>query len=139
MLTQHIAGIPGLRPPRDSRTSGNTYWFYPLRVTEEFGMSRDRFAEALSAEGIPAWVWLGGKPLYMYDALRVPRTFGRSRHPMDCACASRPISYGPGLCPNAEQTLREIVTLTVHEFYSERDVADIAAAIQKVAEAARAV
>lgn len=137
-LTRALRGIPGLCPPADSATSGNTYWFYPLRVVEEeFGMSRDRFVAALNAEGIPAWVWLEGRPIYDYEVLREQRTFGRSHHPFDCPCASRRVEYPPGLCPNAEQVLKELVTLTVHEFYSEQDVDDIAAAIHKVAEAGR--
>ena len=136
-LTRQISGIPGLHPPATSETSGNTYWFYPLRIVEEeFGLSRDWFVRAVNAEGIPAWVWLRGGPLYMYDALRLQRTFGTSHHPFDCACASRRIDYGPGLCPNAERTLEELVCLTVHEFYTESDIADMATAIHKVAEAA---
>ncbi len=137
-LTKAISGIPGLYPPRDSVSSGNTYWFYPVRVVEEeFGMSRERFTAALYAEGVPAWVWLAGQPIYMFEALREQRTFGRSHHPFDCPCASRKVTYGPGLCPNAEQTLREMVTLTVHEFYTEKDVDDMAAAIHKLAAAPR--
>jgi dTDP-4-amino-4,6-dideoxygalactose transaminase len=93
--------------------------------------------EALNAEGVPAWVWLDGGPLYMYEALRHQRTFGKSHHPFDCECASRRVEYGPGLCPNAERTLREVVTLTVHECFTEVDIDDMAAAIQKIAEAAR--
>lgn len=137
-LTAQISGIPGLHPPPTSAEAGSTYWFYPVLVREsEFGMSRERFAAALSAEGVPAWVWLAGKPLYAFDALRLQRTFGRSHHPFDCPCASRRVEYAPGLCPHAEQTLRELVVLTVHEFYQEQDIADMAAAIHKVAAAAR--
>ncbi len=137
-LTAAISGIPGLHPPADSASSGNTYWFYPVRIVEkEFGMSRDRFVEALTAEGVPAWIWLDGKPIYAYDALREQRTFGDSHHPFDSPYVSQRVEYPPGLCPNAEQTLRELVTLTVHEFYTEQDVDDMAAAIRKVAAAAR--
>jgi perosamine synthetase len=139
LLSQKLAGIPGLYTPPDSRAAGSTYWFYPLRIRErEFGLSRDRFIAALNAEGVPAWIWLAGQPLYMFEALREQRTFGGSHHPFDCPCASRRIEYGPGLCPNAEQTLGELVVLSVNEFYTEEDVGDVAAAIHKVAEAARA-
>lgn len=135
-LTEKISGIPGLHPPAQTSASGNTYWYYPLRITEEFGMSRERFNDALNAEGVPAWVWLAGKPIYMFDALRHQRTFGNSHHPFDSPCASRRVTYEAGLCPNAEQTQRELVTLTLHEFYTAQDVADTAAAIHKIAEAA---
>jgi dTDP-4-amino-4,6-dideoxygalactose transaminase len=138
LLSQRIAGIPGLYPPPDSKVSGNTYWYYPLRIRErEFGMPRERFIAALNAEGVSCWIWLASTPLYLFDALRKQITFGKSHHPFDCSCASRRVEYAPGLCPNAEQTLREFVVLTVHEFYTEKDVEDMAAAIRKVAGAAR--
>jgi hypothetical protein len=47
------------------------------------------------------------------------------------------VTYEAGICPNAEETVGQMVTLTVHEFYTEDDVADMAAAIQKVAAAAQ--
>jgi perosamine synthetase len=138
LLTRKISGIPGLYPPADSTVSGNTYWFYPVRVNEEeLGMTKERFIAALGAEGVSSWVWLAGKPLYMFDALRLQRTFGKSHHPFDCDCASRRVTYEAGICPNAEETAAQLVTLTVHEFYTEDDVADMAAAIHKVAEAAQ--
>ena len=138
LLTQKISGIPGVYPPADSTVSGNTYWFYPLRVDgDELGMTKERFIAALGAEGVSSWVWLAGKPLYMFDALRLQRTFGNSHHPFDCACASRRVTYEAGICPNAEKTVAQLVTLTLHEFYTEDDVADMAAAIHKVAEAAQ--
>ena len=84
------------------------------------------------AEGVGSWGWLG-KPLYAFEALAEPRTFGKSHHPFDCACASRRVEYGPGLCPNAERMLRETLVMTVHEFYREEDVDDMAAAVHKVA------
>jgi perosamine synthetase len=138
LLTEKISGIPGVYAPADSTVSGNTYWFYPLRVDgDELGMTKERFIAALGAEGVPAWVWLAGQPLYMFDALRLQRTFGNSHHPFDCACASRRVTYEAGICPNAEKTVAQLVTLTLHEFYTEDDVADMAAAIHKVAEAAQ--
>jgi dTDP-4-amino-4,6-dideoxygalactose transaminase len=140
LLSQKLAGIPGLHLPPDSDTSGNTYWFYPVRIREsEFGMSRDRFVEALNAEGVPAWVWLEGGPLYMYEALRHQRTFGSSHHPFDSPRASRRVEYAPGLCPNAEKTLSEVVTLTVHECFAEADIEDMGAAIRKIADAAQSL
>lgn len=138
LLTKKISGIPGVYPPADSTVSGNTYWFYPLRVDEEeLGMTKERFTAALGAEGVSSWVWLAGQPLYMFDALRLQRTFGKSHHPFDCGCASRRVTYEAGICPNAEKTAAQTVTLTLHEFYTEDDVADMAAAICKVAEAAQ--
>lgn len=139
MLSGKLSGIPGLLPPPDSATSGNVYWLYAIRVREEeFGMSRKRFIEALNAEGIPGFALFDDKPLHLREMLLEQRTFGKSHHPFDCACASRRVKYAPGLCPNAEQSVKELVTVGLHEFWSEREVEDTAAAIQKIAAAARA-
>ena len=112
-----------------------TYWYYPLRVVEaELGRSRDWFASAVSAEGVGCGTWLG-KPLYFFEVFSEGRTFGTSHYPFDSPYASRRVEYRPGLCPNAERVLEELTVLTVHEFYSEQDVDDMAAAVRKVAEA----
>jgi dTDP-4-amino-4,6-dideoxygalactose transaminase len=131
-LSRQIAGIPGLISPPDSSQSGNSCWYYPLLVQEEkLGISRDRFAAALNKEGVGAGTWLG-QPLYSFDVLAKQMTFGKSHHPFDCPTASRKVEYHPGLCPNAEKSLSELVILTVNEFYTEKDVDDMAVAIRKV-------
>jgi perosamine synthetase len=136
-LTEKLRGIPGVYPMTLQQGCDTTYWYYPIRVVEkEVGMSRDRFGAALGKEGIPNGTWLN-KPLYLFEALLEQRTFGRSHHPFDSPAASRRVTYAPGLCPNAERTLEELLILTVHEFYSEQDVDDMAAGIRKVAAAAR--
>jgi perosamine synthetase len=136
-LTEKLRGIPGVYPMTLQQGCDTTYWYYPIRVVEkEVGMSRDRFGAALGKEGIPNGTWLN-KPLYLFEALLEQRTFGRSHHPFDSPAASRRVTYAPGLCPNAERTLEELLILTVHEFYAEQDVDDMAAGIRKVAAAAR--
>jgi dTDP-4-amino-4,6-dideoxygalactose transaminase len=45
------------------------------------------------------------------------------------------VSYHVGLCPNAEQSLRELCTLGLHERWTDREIEDCAAAIDKVARA----
>ncbi len=135
-LTRQISGIAGLIPPGESASSGNTCWYYPLLVQDEkLGISRERFVAALNAEGVSAGTWLG-QALYSFPVLSEQLTFGKSHHPFDCPSASRKVEYGPGLCPNAEKSLRELAILTVNEFYSEQDVDDMAAAIRKVAASA---
>lgn len=132
-LSAQLSGIAGLVAPPDSATSGNTCWYYPLLVQKEtLGISRERFAAALSAEGVGAGTWLG-QPLYDFPVFSKQLTFGTSHHPFDCPSASRKVEYKPGLCPNAEKSLSELVILTINEFYTEQDIDDMAAAIKKVA------
>ncbi|MCX5770052.1 MAG: DegT/DnrJ/EryC1/StrS family aminotransferase [Candidatus Hydrogenedentes bacterium] len=55
-LTKRIEAIPGIRPAKSYEgTTRNAYHLYMFRYDpEQFaGLSRDRFREALSAEGIP--------------------------------------------------------------------------------------
>jgi perosamine synthetase len=135
-LTQKLAGIPGVYPPALQDNCDVTYWYYPVRVVEsELGRPRDWFASAVSAEGVGCGTWLG-KPLYYFEVFSEGRTFGKSHYPFDSPYASRKVEYVPGLCPNAEQVMQELTVLTVHEFYTEQDVDDMAAAIRKVAEGA---
>lgn len=137
LLTEKLRGVPGVYPMALQEGCDTTYWFYPIRVVEqEVGMPRQRFSAALGAEGIPNGAWLN-KPLYLFEALLEQRTFGKSHFPFDSPAASRRVQYGPGLCPNAERVLDQLLILTVHEFFSEQDVDDMAAAIRKVASAAR--
>jgi len=135
-LSRQLTGIPGLIPPSESAKSGNTCWYYPVLIQEEkFGLSRARFVAALNAEGVSGGTWLG-QPLYAFPVFAQQLTFGKSHHPFDCPSASRKVEYHTGLCPNAEKALSELVILTVNEFYTEKDIDDMAAAIRKVAAAA---
>lgn len=138
LLTRKLQGIPGVYPPELRDGCDMTYWFYALRVVgEELGRSREWFCSALTAEGVSCGTWLG-QALYLFPVFTERRTFGRSHYPFDSPYASREVTYGPGLCPNAEQVIGELATMTLHEFYTEDDVEDMAAAIHRVAAAARA-
>ncbi len=60
-LTAKIKEIPGIVPRKDYKEVNRTsYYYYGFRVQEkEFGISRDLFAKALQAEGIPLSINLG--------------------------------------------------------------------------------
>ena len=48
-----LAGIPGLQLPAELAGARNVYWMYALTVdAAKFGVSRDRLAEILAAQGI---------------------------------------------------------------------------------------
>lgn len=104
----------------------------PLRIDQEKGLSSDEFVDALSAEGILAGSAWPGKPLYLYDILQHHITYGSSGYPFT-AREGRMIDYGAGLCPNAEHVEKEMCTINLNEFYSEKDIDDISEAVHKVA------
>lgn len=134
-LVELLTGIPGILPPERTPGAEHSYWQFPFRVDPEvLGVSRDRFVECVCAEGIPlggGWI---GRPLYTFEALRDRIAYGTSDYPWDAGRAE-PVSYHEGLCPNAEQSLRELCTLGLHERWTDREIEDCAAAIDKVARA----
>lgn len=135
-LRESLIDVPGVIPPGRTDGAEHSYWLFPIQVDEaRLGVTTSTFREALAAEGIPVegnWI---GKPLYLFTALAKQITYGRSRFPFNSPYVSRSVTYEPGLCPNAERAMSQLCTIYLHEQYAEEDVADIARAIRKVAEA----
>jgi dTDP-4-amino-4,6-dideoxygalactose transaminase len=131
-LTDLLAGLEGIRPAPVTAGAEHSVYLYPLRVEH---WTAARFAAALAAEGAPASAGYTGEPIYLcMDALSGGRTFGQSAHPLDGCHGGRVLAYEPGLCPRAEEALRRVVTLGIHEGYSAEDVADVAGCVRKVVE-----
>jgi dTDP-4-amino-4,6-dideoxygalactose transaminase len=132
-LTRHLQGLPGVHPQRVPEGSRSSYWFYALRLVEaEAAVTPRRFAECLRAEGIPCGVHYIGKPIFLYESLRRKQVYGSSRYPWSLQEPEAAVHYEQGECPNAERALNEMITIPLHEAYSEQDVRDIADAAQKV-------
>lgn len=129
-LTALIAGEEGLTPAPVTPGGKHTYWLYPLRVDS---VPVQQFAQALSAEGVPAGAGYIQKPIYMCaEALASKETFGSSHVPFIPAFTDRQIEYGAGLCPRTEEALDHLVTIPLNENYGDEDIQDIARAIRKV-------
>ena len=111
VLDKLIDEAPGVEPlERDGRVTRHAYHLYVFRYRpEEFrGLPKERFVEALRAEGIPCSP--GYRPLYTYGFLP----------------PSKPL-------PNTEKTREEIVWLPQPILLSKpQDLQDIAQAIQKI-------
>jgi len=113
-ITQEIAGLPGVYPPKVLEDCASSYWFYMMRIdAAQAGVDAQDFADALKAEGIPAGK--GYIPTCVYE---YPLFQG---------------AYPKGLCPVAEEILETCVKFSVSEFWTDEDVAEIIAAIKKVA------
>jgi dTDP-4-amino-4,6-dideoxygalactose transaminase len=131
-LSERIGGLDGVAPPPITEGSEHSYWLYPLRVD---GWSAARFAQALTAEGVPAGAGYIGEPIFLcMEALAAKKTFGTSTHPFDGCHGGRQIEYTRGMCPRTEQALQHMVTLGLNENYARSDIEDMAGAIRKVAE-----
>ena len=134
LLSALIADAPGVHAPKlypEAESSCYRFWF---RLD---GSIRDKFVEAVTAEGLPASSGYLPKPVYLYEMMTDKHTYGDSHFPYGYPPfrdAENEIEYAPGLCPVAERLIHEMVLVAVDEFWTEQDVRDAAEIINKVAQ-----
>lgn len=130
---RELEGIELLQQePKGKRRSYHLYCF--RYVKEEFGgVPRERFIEALVAEGIPA---SPGYPFPLYRNPLFERRGERPRYcPLSCPYYGKEVDYSKVHCPNAEQACREVVWLPQTVLLgSKEDMEDIIKAVRKVRE-----
>jgi dTDP-4-amino-4,6-dideoxygalactose transaminase len=133
LLDRRLAELPGMRTatlhPRMTRRS---YHLYIFRIDEsELGISRDRFVEALCAEGVPAsrgWY----HPLYANGVFRKASS-DQAEHAITSPLSGKGLDYTRAHCPVAEQVCRDAVWLPQNVLLApQEDIAAIADAIEKV-------
>jgi perosamine synthetase len=133
-LTELIASAPGLRPQKVTEGGRHTYWLYGMVVEPDARYTPDEFAAAIRAEGLGVGVGYIGKPIFMCaGALTHGDTFGKSGLPFTLAGVPD-ISYDETICPRTQELLNRMLTLNISEFHTDRDVEDMAGAINKVAQ-----
>jgi dTDP-4-amino-4,6-dideoxygalactose transaminase len=131
LLTDSIAGVPGVAAPSVPANTRHSYWLYMLRVRDAgSGRRTERFGETLAAEGVPAWARYIVDPLYLSPLFTEQRTYGVSGYPLRTSAWQ---SFERGLCPVAERVLQEVVAIHWNENYTPEQVGRIAAAIRKAA------
>ena len=135
-LSKGMEAIDGLHPiPRDARVTRWCFYYWDFRfVSEEFGgVSRDRFLEALRAEGVSCGVGAHGEPIYnegpfgnpeLFDQLGLPRKY----------LGDQAIDYSTLNCPQAERVYREEVCSFTHSMFlgDTDDMQQILDAFQKI-------
>jgi perosamine synthetase len=133
-LTEKLKSLPGITPPVVRPESTHAYYVYPIRYDELFtGVTRERFAEALRAEGIP--VGLGYvRPIYLEPMYQQRIALGREGFPFTYSGYKGVINYEPGICPTAEKMhFQELICGDFcHSGLSFSDLEDIVAAFEKV-------
>jgi dTDP-4-amino-4,6-dideoxygalactose transaminase len=96
------------------------YWFLLLQLDlEKLTVDRDAFAAALTAEGIPV------SPGYFHVPMWAPWV----KHPHAFAPGLRPRKWA---LPNIEATNANCIRLPFHEDWTQREVDDVLAALQKL-------
>ena len=110
-LTEAVSGIPGLVPPYVAPEVRHVFHQYTLRVTGEFGMSRDELQTRLAEKGI-------GSAIHYSKPLHKQLTYIH-------------LGYKDRL-PQAERAAREVLSLPVHPNVSMEDLEIIAGALAGV-------
>jgi 8-amino-3,8-dideoxy-alpha-D-manno-octulosonate transaminase len=130
-IVDAIGVVDGLtrrrRPDAAGDGSSSITWFLP-----DASLAK-RFAAALRAEGVPCAQMYRGRPVYLNAGVLSRRTASDRGGPW--ACAEHPTDrvYGAGLCPRTEELVARSVIVPVGVGYTERDCADVASAVRKVA------
>jgi perosamine synthetase len=138
MLTKRLADIPGILPPVITEEAESSNWYYLVRIDEKvLGVSRDQFAKALTAEGVPANMYLRRVdllPLFQKMTIYPPRADGRVVPYDKPIYTGGRVKYARSDCPNADLVLKTGFVIQMREFFSDKDIRETAAAVRKVAD-----
>jgi len=132
LLTEGIAGVPGVMPHHVDPEDRCSYWFYWLRIDPaKLTCDRDQFIKALSAEGVPCYVYatdcLYQKPIF------TNHNFFAGHWPVR-EMGLTTMDYRKVHCPVAEQIAATAIHITIREHLPESYARGVAEAICKVAE-----
>jgi perosamine synthetase len=129
-----MEGLQAVRPGREVPGAESTYWFMRFLVeADRLRVDKDGFARAVIAEGIPAMASYRHLPS---EAVwfRERRVFPGSDYPWGLP-AYRGDRGAVFPCPNAVAAAESHFCLSIHENFTDWEVADIAAALHKVEQA----
>ena len=129
-LSAGLAGLEGVTPPMVRTACRHVYYVWAARLDEvRLGVSREKFSQALSAEGFPHFVGYV-KPLYMLPVFQKRVAIGRNGWPFTLSDRQ----YFKGLCPVAERMYEsELLCFETCAFrIDDQLLADLIAAFRKV-------
>jgi dTDP-4-amino-4,6-dideoxygalactose transaminase len=140
-LTERIAANPGLTPPVVRPGVKHGYYLYAIRYdANKVGISRERFAEAVRAEGVPLATRYA-PPLYYMPLYQKRIAFGNEGFPFTYEGYKGKVSYDRGICPVAERMWESDVMVGnfCHAAIARNDLDDVVAALEKVANGAATI
>lgn len=135
ILNDGLRSIPGITViENDPRITRRGYHLYPFRLdTAGFGVSKERFVEALQAEGVPT---LQGytTPLYTNPVFRT-NTETPESCPPSCPYHGRKIDYNSVHCPVCEQVCGDTCWLPQSVLLADEPaIRSIVDAVRKIVE-----
>ena len=126
--------VPGLTPQKIRPGDRSGYYNHSFLHDEEvIGVPAERFADAVSAEGVDCKVYLDGMPLYHYPIFAESRTYGESGYPFVDERGNRRIDYREVRLPVVEKELPGMLKVSGNSSHTERDALDVGNAVKKVA------
>ncbi|NCO33740.1 MAG: DegT/DnrJ/EryC1/StrS aminotransferase [Armatimonadetes bacterium CG2_30_59_28] len=135
-LRDRLKHLRGITPPvvRDCVRHG--YYEFAIRYdAQALGVHRDRFVEALNAEGIPMYKGYM-KPIYLEPMYQSRTGYGANGCPFTPPYYEGNVNYEKGICPVTERMYLEELMFTdlVHASLAAKDLEDVVTGIDKVLE-----
>ena len=118
-LADGMKDIPGVEPiRRDKRVTrwGFYYWNFHYRADRFGGIPRDRWLEAMRAEGVPVQTGAHGEPIYRNPLFR-SMNFGRTGCPIRCPLHRAKVDYTKTCCPEAERLFKDDACAIMHTHF----------------------
>jgi dTDP-4-amino-4,6-dideoxygalactose transaminase len=138
LLTARISPVRGVTPldPEPWQGDRRAYHLYPIRLEAELleSLTRERFLEALRAEGVPCMEGYG-RPLY-HSPVFQRGDFGQRRESLARGRDGNVMDYSRVSCPVAEDLCTRVIWLPQQLLLgTEADMTDIVSAVEKVVKA----
>lgn len=111
LYNEGLSNIKGIITPKVNEGNTHVYHQYTIRVTEEYGRSRDELMEYLKENDIGCGVYYP-KPLHLHKHFRK-------------------MGYKEGDFPVSEKLAKEVLSLPVNPFVTEEDVKKVVGKIEE--------
>jgi len=135
-LRRAMQDLQGVRLGYQIAGAWSVHWFLLMHFERDaYRVDKAAFVKALEAEGIPCEADYSSP----YDTRNVivnRQTYGKTGCPWTCPLYGREIDYA-GACPGAQQAIDEHFVIYFHECCTDREIADIVAALSKLESAYR--
>ncbi len=132
-ISKGLSDLIGLRTPIVKPNCTHVYYTYPLVYDQDTtGVSRDRVAEALRAEGLA--MGTGYQNIHLLPMYQRKIAYGENGYPWVGGPYQGNVSYNKGICPVAEGLHdNSYMTLPICSFeYNEKEVVQVIETFQKV-------
>jgi len=130
-LTGRLSGYDGLILPKNTAGGKHVYFVYPIRMDgNKLGVTRDAFAKALNAEGIPFGAGYV-RPIYLEPMYQKKIAYGKCGWPFT---GGGDVDYSRGICPVAERMHeKELLVTGVCKYpHTKEDIDDVVKAFEKI-------